>query len=96
MGPRFCDIVDEISGNGDLSSCIAELSKSGVKEAVLLPKRLDCSICVSLLGLKGHICIGDFRYRRAVGKSAVLDQMLQGTHKKKTTARKKAKQAMAK
>lgn len=72
MGPRFGDIVDEIPGNGDLSSGIAELSKSGVEEAVLLPKWLDRIICVSLLGLVGHICIGDFRNRRPMENQQCL------------------------
>lgn len=78
MGPRFGDIVDEISSNGDLGSCIAELSKRGVEEAILLIKGFDCSVCVGLFGLVGHIGVGDFRNGRAVGKSAVLGQMVHG------------------
>lgn len=44
---------------------VAELRKSSVEQAVLLPERLDIGIRVCLFCLKLHVCVGDFRYRRA-------------------------------
>jgi hypothetical protein len=63
IGTGLLVIVDEVCGNTDLASDVAELGKSTPEESVLLAKGLvDVSGASSgHLGLVGHIRIGDFR-----------------------------------
>lgn len=53
------------SSDANLCTSVAELGERSVEQAVLLPKRLDIGICMSLRGLECHICIGDFWNWRA-------------------------------
>ena len=48
-----------------LCSSVTELCERGVEKPILLPERLDISICMRLRSLESHICISDFWNRRA-------------------------------
>lgn len=52
---RFGHVVDEGAGDGDLSSRVAELGKSGVEEAVLFVEGFDVCAGVGFFGLEGHV-----------------------------------------
>ena len=47
------------SGDAYLRTGVAELGKSSVEEAVLLPERLDIGIRVRFRRLECHVCISD-------------------------------------
>lgn len=57
-----CDaIIDEEGGDGDLRARVAELSECGVEEFVLLVEGLLVGLVVGLLGLEGHVGVGNLR-----------------------------------
>ena len=55
------------SSDAHLRASVTKLGERSVEQAVLLPKRLDIGICMSLRGLECHICIGDLWDWRAGG-----------------------------
>lgn len=63
---RLGHVVDEVSRDSDLGARVAELGKGRVEQAVLFPEGLLVGISVRLLGLEGHVRVGDFGDRAEV------------------------------